>query len=95
MTFGGGNTARTKYFSGVAKPVTPENSGHSNNQLIGNLLNIPILRKMDSSDYFPSMHTPTNCHISSRPYFSSPKTAEENAFCENDVSMFFRWWFKC
>jgi hypothetical protein len=47
-----GNSARTKYFSGVAKPVTAENSGHSNNQLIGNLLNTPILRKMDSSDYF-------------------------------------------
>jgi hypothetical protein len=62
---------RTKYFNGVAKPVTAENSGHSDNHLIGNLLNTPILRKMDSSDYFQSMHTPTNCHISSRPYFKN------------------------
>jgi hypothetical protein len=36
MTFGGG-TLRGQNFSGVAKPVTAENSGHSNNQLIGNL----------------------------------------------------------
>jgi hypothetical protein len=41
----------------VAKPVTAENSGHSNNQLIFNLLNTPILRKMDSSDCF-RLHTP-------------------------------------
>jgi hypothetical protein len=41
MTFGGG--APTKYSSGVAKPVKAENSGHSNNQLIFNLLNTPIL----------------------------------------------------
>jgi hypothetical protein len=68
-----GNSARTKYFSGVAKPVTAENSGHSNNQLIFNLLNTPILRKMnmDSSDCFPFTHTPTKCHISGRPYSTS------------------------
>jgi hypothetical protein len=57
MTFGGGNL-RGQNTCGVAKPVTAENSGHSNNQLIFNLLNTPILRKMDSSDCFPSTHTP-------------------------------------
>jgi hypothetical protein len=68
MTFGGGNLRGQKYSSGVAKPVTAENSGHSNNQLIFNLLDTPILRKMDSPDCFPSTHTPTKCHISGRPY---------------------------
>jgi hypothetical protein len=29
-----GKSARTKYSSGVTKPVTAENSGHSYNQLI-------------------------------------------------------------
>jgi hypothetical protein len=63
-----GKFARTKYSSGMTKPVTAENSGHSYNQLIVNLLNTPILRRMDSSDHFPSMHTPTKCYISARPY---------------------------
>jgi hypothetical protein len=54
MTFGGGN------LRGQNIPVTAENSGHSYNQLIVNLLNTPILRRMGSSDYFPSMHPPPN-----------------------------------
>jgi hypothetical protein len=58
-----GKSAQTKYSSGVAKRVTAENNGHSNNQLFFNLLNTPISRKMDWSDCFPSTHTPTKCHI--------------------------------
>ncbi|KAH0813539.1 hypothetical protein GEV33_009252 [Tenebrio molitor] len=38
-----GNSARTKYSSGVVKPVTAENRGHSNSV---SLLNTPILRKI-------------------------------------------------
>jgi hypothetical protein len=59
MTFGGGNL-RGQNICGVAKPVTAENSGHSNNQLIFNLLNTPILRKMDSSDCSVYAHPPPN-----------------------------------
>jgi hypothetical protein len=62
----------------VTKPVTAENNGHSYNQLIVNLLNTPILRRMDSSDYIPSMHTPTKCHISARPYSIATQHAFRN-----------------
>jgi hypothetical protein len=49
-------------------------TGTCKNQLIFNLLNTPILRKMDSSDCFPSTFTPTKCH-SGRPY---------SKFCQNN-----------
>jgi hypothetical protein len=75
MTFGGGN------LRGQNIPVawqnwsqlTAENSGHS--QLIFKLLNTPILRKMDSSNCFPSTRSPINCHISDRPYSKSSENS--------------------
>jgi hypothetical protein len=66
----------------VTKPITAENSGYSYNQLIVNVLNTPILQRMDSSDYFPSMHIRTKCHISARPY----STYEYNKNDENKDS---------
>jgi hypothetical protein len=44
MTFGGGNL-RGQNIHGVAKPVTAENSGDSNNQLTFNLLNAAYFAK--------------------------------------------------
>jgi hypothetical protein len=59
MTFGGGNL-RGQIFQWRDKTVTAENSGHSNNQVIFNLLNTPILLKMTRPTVFRLRTPPPN-----------------------------------